>query len=43
MTAVKFLKESHGVTHGFANTIVTLSKEKNDSTEDLISLQYKNK
>ena len=26
--AVKFLKTEHGVTHGFANTIVTLSKEK---------------
>ena len=24
--AVKFLKEEFGVTHGFANTIVTLSK-----------------
>ncbi|MGB5430858.1 DUF4287 domain-containing protein, partial [Eudoraea sp.] len=25
--AVKFLKEEYNVTHGFANTIVTLSKE----------------
>ena len=24
---VKFLKSEHGVTHGFANTIVSLSKE----------------
>ena len=38
--AVKFLKGEHGVTHGFANTIVTLSKEKNESSEDLISNQY---
>jgi len=27
--AVKYLKTEHGVTHGFANTIVTLSKEEN--------------
>lgn len=42
-TAVKFLKTEHGVSHGFANTIVTLSKEKNDSAEDLVLIQYKNK
>ena len=41
--AVKFLKADHGVTHGFANTIVTLSKETNESPEDLISIQYKEK
>ena len=41
--AVKFLKTEHGVTHGFANTIVTLSKEKNDSAEDLVSNQYSGK
>lgn len=41
--AVKFLKTEHGVTHGFANTIVTLSKEKNESTEDLLSNQYSGK
>jgi Domain of unknown function (DUF5655)/Domain of unknown function (DUF4287) len=40
---VKFLKSEHGVTHGFANTIVTLSKEENNSDEDLISNQYKGK
>jgi len=28
---VKYLKSEHGVTHGFANTIVTLSKEENKS------------
>ena len=41
--AVKFLKTDHGLTHGFANTIVTLAKEKNEPTEDLISNQYNGK
>jgi len=41
--AVKFLKTEYGVTHGFANTIVTLSKDKNDSPEDLVSNQYSGK
>lgn len=41
--AVKFLKEEHGVTHGFANTIVSLSKEDNTSTDDLVINQYKGK
>lgn len=40
---VKFLKTEHGVTHGFANTIVTLSKEENNSAEDLVATQYKGK
>lgn len=40
---VNFLKKEHGVTHGFANTIVTLSKEDNNSDEDLVSNQYKGK
>lgn len=40
---VKFLKSEHGVSHGFANTIVTLSKEENHSNEDLIENQYKGK
>jgi ATP-dependent protease ClpP protease subunit len=40
---VKFLKSKHGVSHGFANTIVTLSKEENHSNEDLIENQYKGK
>jgi len=40
--AVKFLKTEYGVTHGFANTIVALSKE-NDSPEDLVSNQYSGK
>ncbi|WP_282031509.1 DUF4287 domain-containing protein [Winogradskyella eximia] len=40
---VNFLKKEHGVTHGFANTIVTLSKEENNTSEDLVSNQYKGK
>jgi len=40
--AVKFLKTEYGVTHGFANTIVTLSQE-DDSSEDLVSNQYSGK
>ena len=41
--AMKFLKGEHGVTHGFANTIIQLSKENNDSDEDLVANQYKGK
>ena len=41
--AVKFLKTEHQVTHGFANTIVTLSKQEVTSAEDLVSIQYKGK
>jgi len=41
--AVKFLKEVHGVSHGFANTIVTLSKDNNESPDDLVKNQYKGK
>mgnify|MGYP001822003379 CR=1 FL=1 len=41
--AVKYLKTEHGVTHGFANTIVTLSKDKNETPEDLVSIQYQGK
>lgn len=40
---VKFLKSEHGVTHGFANTIMTLSKEENNAPEDLVAIQYKGK
>lgn len=40
---VKFLKSEHGVTHGFANTIVSLSKEENATSEDLVTTQYKGK
>lgn len=38
--AVNFLKKEHQVTHGFANTIVTLSKMENHSSDDLIKNQY---
>lgn len=41
--AVGFLKKEHQVTHGFANTIVTLSKEENHSEDDLVENQYKGK
>lgn len=40
---VNYLKKEHNVTHGFANTIVTLSKEENNSPADLVHLQYKGK
>lgn len=40
---VKYLKTKYSVTHGFANTIVTLSKEDNTSTEDLVKIQYQGK
>ncbi len=41
--AVNYLKKEHQVTHGFANTIVTLSKEENESAEDLVKIQYSGK
>lgn len=41
--AVNFLKTAHGVTHGFANTIVHLSKEDKTQTVDLIATQYEKK
>jgi len=41
--AVKFLKTEHGLTHGFANTIATLSREKNEPREDLVLNQYSGK
>ncbi len=41
--AVKYLKTEHGVTHGFANTIVTLSKEEQSSDADLVTAQYTGK
>jgi len=40
---VKYLKSEHGVTHGFANTIVTLSKDNQDAPEDLVKKQYEGK
>lgn len=41
--AMKFLKGEHGVTHGFANTIVALSKDTGDTPDDLVVNQYKGK
>lgn len=38
--AVNYLKSEHKVTHGFANTIVTLSKEENHSADELVNAQY---
>ena len=40
---VKYLKSEYHVTHGFANTIVTLSKEDDNTSEDLVESQYKGK
>ena len=41
--AVNFLKKEHNITHGFANTIVTLSKEENETPTDLVKNQYQGK
>jgi len=41
--AVNFLKQEHGVTHGFANTIVALSKEENQEPANLVESQYTGK
>ncbi len=41
--AVNFLKKEHEVTHGFANTIVSLSKEENKTPSNLVENQYKGK
>lgn len=41
--AMKFLKGEHGVTHGFANTIIALSKESNETASELVNAQYKGK
>lgn len=42
--AVNYLKKEHGVTHGFANTIVSLSKKEPGTTqEDLVANQYEGK
>ncbi|GGW26888.1 DUF4287 domain-containing protein [Arenibacter certesii] len=40
---VNYLKAEYQVTHGFANTIVTLSKEEDSTYEDLVVSQYKGK
>ena len=41
--AVKFLKEEHGVSHGYANTIVSLSKDEGAEPDDLVAAQYAGK
>ncbi|RCW90789.1 DUF4287 domain-containing protein [Winogradskyella arenosi] len=41
--AVNYLKTEYQVTHGFANTIVTLSKDEQHTSEDLVENQYKGK
>ncbi len=41
--AVNFLKKEHGMTHGFANTIVSLFKKDNEGPTDLVADQYKGK
>jgi hypothetical protein len=41
--AVNFLKTEYQVTHGFANTIVLLSKEEHSAPADLVANQYKGK
>jgi hypothetical protein len=42
--AMKFLKGEHGVTHGFANTIIQLAKKADEGEDvDLVEEQYKGK
>ena len=41
--AMKFLKGEHNVTHGFANTIILLSKDNDKTPADLVDNQYKGK
>lgn len=41
--SVKFLKTEYQVTHGYANTIVTLSRNQETPEEDLVTAQYKGK
>lgn len=40
---VKFLKEEYNVSHGYANTIVALSKDKSETSEELVKNQYNGK
>ncbi|WP_394972202.1 DUF4287 domain-containing protein [uncultured Croceitalea sp.] len=40
---VNYLKKEHQVTHGFANTIITLSKEESQTPVDMVTEQYKGK
>lgn len=42
--ALKFLKSEHGVSHGFANTIVSLFRQQGEDSEpDLVDSQYTGK
>jgi len=41
--AVNFLKKDYRVTHGYANTIVLLSKDEKRSDQDLLTNQYRGK
>lgn len=41
--ALKYLKDEYGVTHGFANTIVSLSKSEVSTPDDLVKKQYQGK
>jgi len=41
--AVNYLKKEHNVTHGFANTIVALTKEENNTPTELVEHQYNGK
>ena len=41
--AVNYLKKEHNVTHGFANTIVALTKQENNTPTDLVEQQYNGK
>jgi predicted transport protein len=41
--AVSFLKTEHQLTHGFANTIVLLSKDENTDADELVAKQYQGK
>jgi hypothetical protein len=42
--AMKFLKGEHGVTHGFANTIIQLAKKDSEPKQiDLVNQQYEGK
>jgi len=41
--AVKYLKTEHDVTHGFANTIVALSKKEDLTDKELLAGMYKGK
>ncbi len=41
--ALQFLKNEHQLTHGFANTIVVLSKDEHKTPDELTENQYKGK